>query len=104
MAERPRAKMRPEIHQPVLRLTVDLLEPLALDVVDAGLHQLERHARAPELVAHGKTLDLGELAEKPHPQAAGRLGSDKSEEVRRHQIVAVEFLLDRAILLGEVNR
>ena len=55
-------------------------------------------------MTHGKTLDLGELAEEPHPQTAGGLGSDKSEEMRRHQIVAVEFLLDRAILLGEVDR
>ena len=84
MAERLGAEMRPEVHQPVLRLAVDLPKPLALAVVDAGLHQLERHARAPELVPHGKALDLGELAEEPHPQAAGRLGSDEAEEVRRH--------------------
>ena len=41
MTERLGAEMCPEIHQPVLRLTVDFPEPLALDVVDARLHQLE---------------------------------------------------------------
>ncbi len=49
-------------------------------------------------------FDLGELAEEPHPQTARRLVADKAEEVRRDQIVAVELLLDRAILLGEVHR
>ena len=103
MTERLGAEMRPEVDQPVLRLTVDLLEALALDVVDARLHQLERHARAPELMPDGETFDFGEFAEKSHPKATRRFGSDESDEVRRDQIVAVEFFLDRAILLGEID-
>src|SRR6185437_14585629 len=83
---------------------VDFPESLALDVVAAGLHQLERHPRAPVLVTHRKTLDLGELAEESHPQAAGGFVADKAQKMRRDQNVAVELLLDRAILLGEVHR
>src|SRR5258708_7103928 len=97
------AEMRPEVHQPVLRLTVDFPKPLALDVIDARLHQLERHARAPELMTDGETFDLGELAKKSHPEAARRFCSDKSDEMRRDQVVAVEFFLDRTILLGKIN-
>src|SRR5216683_6863583 len=54
-------------------------------------------------MADGEPLDLGELAKKPHPKAARRLGTDKPEEVRRHQVVSVEFFLDRTILLGQVD-
>ena len=97
------AEVRPEIHQPVLRLTVDLPESLAFDVVDAGLHQFERYARPPELMADGEALDLGEFAKKSYPKATRRFSSDKSEEVSRDQVVAIEFFLDRAILLGKIN-
>src|SRR5258708_9062925 len=50
-----------------------------------------------------EAFHLGELAKKSHPKAASRFGSDKSDEVRRNQIVAVEFFLDRAILLGKID-
>ena len=53
---------------------------------------------------HREPLDLGEFAEKPHPQATRRLSSDESDEVRRDQIVAVELFFDRAILLGKIDR
>src|SRR5665213_1094325 len=96
--------MRPEVHQPVLRVAVDFLEPLALDVFKAGLHQLERYARPPELMADGETHDLGEFAKKTHPKTGRRLLSDKSDEMRRDQVIAVELLFDRTILLGKVDR
>src|SRR5665213_3196031 len=96
--------MRPEIHQPVLRVAIDFLESLALDVFKAGLHQLERYARAPKLMAHGEALDLGEFAKKTHPKTRRRLLSDKSDEVRRDQVVAIELLFDRTILFGKVDR
>lgn len=51
----------------------------------------------------GETFDFGELAKKPHPKPSRRFGSDKSDEVRRDQIVAVEFFLDRTILFGEID-
>ena len=54
-------------------------------------------------MAHGEPLDLGELAEEAHPQAARGLVADESDEVRGDQVVAVELLLDRAILLGEID-
>jgi hypothetical protein len=55
-------------------------------------------------MANGETFDLGELAKKPYPKATGGLAPDKADEVRRDQIVAIEFLFDRAILLGQVDR
>src|SRR5882757_5372083 len=80
------AEMRPEVHQPVLRVAIDLLEPLALDVIEACLHQLERYARASELMANGETLDLGEFAEKPYAKATRRLLPHEPDEMRRDQI------------------
>ncbi len=82
VAERLGAEMGPEIDQPVLGLAVDLAKPLALHIVDARLHQLERDARAPILMAHGEPFDLGEVAEKAHPQAARRLVADEADEMR----------------------
>src|SRR5262249_10216286 len=102
-AERPAAEMGPEVDQPVLRQPIDLLEALALDVLDGCLHQLERDPRAAELMAHRKPLDLGEFAKEADAQAARRLVADIAKKVRRAEIVAVELLLDRAILLGEVD-
>src|SRR5882762_4501054 len=84
-------------------MAVNLPEALALDVFEARLHQLERYARAPELMPHGETLDFGKLAKKSHPKTGRGLAADKSDEVRRDQVVAVEFFLDRAILLGKVH-
>ena len=103
VAERLGAEMRPEVNQPVLRVAIDLLEPLALDVIEAGLHQLERYARPPELTTDGEAFDLGKLAKKPHPKTGRGLIADKADEVRGDQIVAVELFLDRAILLGKVH-
>jgi hypothetical protein len=54
-------------------------------------------------MANGETFNLCEFAKKTDPKAAGRLFPDKSDEVRRDQIVAIELFPDRAILLGEVN-
>ena len=51
----------------------------------------------------GETFDFCEFAKKSHSKAARRFGADESDEVRRDQIVAVEFFLDRAILLGEID-
>ena len=51
----------------------------------------------------GEAFHFGEFAKKSHPKTTRRFGSDKSDEVRRDQIVAVEFFLDRTILLGQVN-
>src|SRR6185312_5734106 len=89
MAERLCAEMRPKIHQPVLRMSVDLPEALALDVFEARLHQLERDARTPELMAHGEPLELGKFAEEADPQAGRRLTADETDEVRGDQVVAV---------------
>jgi hypothetical protein len=96
--------MRPEVDEPVLRLTLDLPEPLALDVVDARLHQLERHPRAPELMPDRRDVRLWRTRQKIAPEGSPQVRSDKSDKVRRDQIVAVEFFLDRTILLGEVDR
>jgi hypothetical protein len=54
-------------------------------------------------MADGETFDLGELAKKPHAKTGRGFSPDKSDEVSRDQIVAVELLFHRAILLGEVN-
>src|SRR5260370_479479 len=51
----------------------------------------------------GKTVDLRKLAKKSHAKAGRGFGSNKSDEVRRDQIVSIEFLFDRTILLGEIN-
>src|SRR5882724_4300989 len=96
--------MSPEIHQAILREAVDLPKPLALDVLDGGLHQLERDPRAAELMPHRQPLDLGELAEEADAQTSRRLAADIAEEVRGAEIVAVELFLDGAILLGEIDR
>src|SRR5260370_37706660 len=52
----------------------------------------------------GETLGLGELGKKPHPKTARRFLPDKSDEMRRDQIIAIEFFFDRAILLGQIDR
>ncbi len=104
MTERLGTEMSPEIDQPVLRLAVDLAEALAFHIIDTGLHQLERDARAPILVTHREPLDLGEIAEEPHPQAARRLVADEAYEMRGDHVVAVELLLEWTILLGEIDR
>src|SRR5260221_14776642 len=62
MTERLGAKVRPEVHQPVLRVAIDLLEPLALEIFEACLHQPEGYARPPELMAGGETFELRKLA------------------------------------------
>jgi hypothetical protein len=54
-------------------------------------------------MADGETFDLGELAKEPHAKAGRGLTSDKSDEMRRDQIVAVEFLFDRTILFGKID-
>src|SRR5215468_7528024 len=95
--------MSPEIHEAILREAVDLPKTLALDVGDGLLHQLERDPRAAELMAHRKPLDLGEFAEEADAQAARRLAADIAEKMRGAEIVAVELLLDRAVLLGEID-
>src|SRR5258705_342415 len=51
----------------------------------------------------GETFDFGELAKKSHPKATRRFGSDKTDEMRRNQIVAVELFLDRTILFREID-
>jgi hypothetical protein len=54
-------------------------------------------------MTHRESFDFGEIPKKPHAKAARGLFADKSNEVRRHHIVAIEFFFDRAILLGQVN-
>src|SRR5215470_16692396 len=95
--------MGPEVDQPVLRQPVDLLKALALDVLDGRLHELERDPRAAELMAYREPLDLGEFAKEADAQAARRLAADIAEKMRGAEIVAVELLLDRAVLLGEID-
>ncbi|MHC2194911.1 hypothetical protein ACVJF1_007544 [Bradyrhizobium diazoefficiens] len=56
------------------------------------------------MVSHREPLDLGEIAEEAHPQAARRLAADKADEMRGYHVVAVELLLERTILLGEIDR
>src|SRR5689334_18787528 len=55
-------------------------------------------------MADRKSFDLGKLAEEAHAQAARRLLADEADEMRRDEIIAVELLLDRTILLGKIDR
>lgn len=101
--KRLRAEVRPEIDKTVLRLTVDFSKSLSLDVVHARLDEPECHRRLSILVTDGQPLNLGEVAEESDAQTSGRLVSDEADEVSRDKIVAVEFLIDWAVLLGEVD-
>src|SRR6266550_2556915 len=57
-----------------------------------------------EFLAHREALDFGEVGEVTDTQTSGRLVADIANEMRRGQIIAVEFLLIRTFLLADIDR
>ena len=80
--------------------------PIAFDPaeLDCRAHHLERQARVPKFLANGEALDLGEIGEEADAQTARRLIADVAEQMRRREIVSVEFLFIRTFLLADIDR
>jgi hypothetical protein len=55
-------------------------------------------------VPNREALDLGEIAKKSDTEASYGFLADEADEMRGNEIVAIEFLIHRTILLGKINR
>jgi hypothetical protein len=102
--EHPESEPAPEPDEALLRVPVEAAIALDPGQLDPGPDEREGHARVAVLGPHRQALDLGEVGEEPDPQAPRRLVADIADQVGGREIVAVEFLLIRAGLLGHVHR
>ena len=95
----------PVWHQMGLHLTDESGVSLAPDEFDSLGHEMSGDlARAPPF-AHAHALDLGEAIEPAQPQAAHRLLANLGQKMRgAGEVVSVELLFVRAILLADVNQ
>ena len=56
------------------------------------------------LVANGQPFELGEIGKIANPHAADRLAVLVADQMGGGEIIAVEFLLERAMLFAHVDR
>src|SRR5262245_2475885 len=77
--------------------------PLLPAQLDGGPNDLKRETRVAEFLADSEAFDLGEIGEIANAQAAGRLVTDVTYQMRRCEVVAVEFLFVRTLLLADIN-
>src|SRR6185437_10864208 len=99
--ELPPAHAGVVVQQVLLRAAVDPPVTLHAAELDARAHQARADVTVAEFVTNREPLELGETGEVADAQTADRLSSDIGEQMARTEIVAVEFLLIRAILLGD---
>src|ERR1700730_7920740 len=97
------AALRPKFHQALLRVYVEALIAFHFAKLDTGPHEMRRQTRTAEFLSNRESLDLGEIGEITNAHAAGGLVADVTEKMRRREVVTVEFLLVRTLLLGDVN-
>src|SRR5215471_1087201 len=94
----------PEIHEAFLRVPIQAPIAFLPAKLDARADELERQPRVAEFLANGEALDFRKIGEEAESEASGRLVADISDQVRRREIVAVEFLLIRTFLLADIDR
>jgi hypothetical protein len=84
-------------------MPVGLPEALARGDTERLPHDLEGDGRAPVLRPDGQALQLGEAAEEAQPQAGSRLAVDPTQQMQAAEVVAVEFLVERTVLVAHVD-
>ena len=95
--------MRPKFLQALARVAVYAAKALPAHVTNRGAHDIEGDTRSSEFLAYRKTLELYKISEVARSKAASGLAVDEADEMRRHPVVAVEFLCVRAGLFREVH-
>src|SRR4029079_18453766 len=93
----------PELEQPLLRMRVQDAIALLAAQLDGCVHDLAGDAGVAALVADRQPFELGEIREVTNPHAADRLMSAVANQMGGGEIVAVELLLERAMLLAHVD-
>src|SRR6185369_7526535 len=92
--------MRPEVHQPILGMTINAPEALLAGKLDAGANRLKSEPGLAILGSYRQSLELAEIREKSCANASRRLVAHVTDQMGCAEVVAIELLPVRAILIA----
>src|SRR5262249_50814978 len=100
------AEARPERHQPLLGVAVEAGDALAGAEIEGKAGERKGDAALLEALRaeplqNSEALGLRKIAEIADSHGAGRLAPDGRQDMRRREVVAVEFLVIRRSLLAD---
>src|SRR5215470_14911524 len=92
--------MRPEVHQPILGVTINAPEAFLAGKLDAGANRLKSQPGLAILGPHRQSLELAEIREKPCANASRWLVAHVTDQMGGAEVVAVKLLLEGAALIA----
>src|SRR5689334_11374548 len=92
--------MRPEVHQPILGVTINAPEAFLACKLNTGANCLKCEPGLAILGSHRQSLELAEIREKSCANACRRLVPHVTDQMGCAEVVAVKLFLVRASLIA----